>query len=41
MKAKRNSKNTKGLRPAKKLAAQKALSKVPYLTVPMNNAVIS
>ncbi|MGD0427792.1 MAG: hypothetical protein ABSC10_13815 [Candidatus Acidiferrales bacterium] len=41
MKAKKQNKNTKGLRAAKKLGVQKPLSKVPYLTVSMTNATIS
>jgi hypothetical protein len=38
MKAKKNNTNTKGLKPAKKLAAQKSLTKVPYVTYGMTNA---
>jgi hypothetical protein len=41
MKARKQSKNTKGLKAAKKLEAQKALSKVPYLPVSMTTAQIS
>jgi hypothetical protein len=41
MKAKKPSKKTKGLQSAKKLGAQKTLSKVPYLKVGMTDAQIS
>jgi|HubBroStandDraft_5_1064220.scaffolds.fasta_scaffold126049_1 hypothetical protein len=41
MKAKKQSKNTKGLRAGKKMGAQKPLSKVPYLPVPMTNVIVS
>jgi len=41
MKARKHSKNTKGLKPAKKLGAQKPLTKVPYLPVSMTTAEIS
>lgn len=41
MKAKKQSKGTKGLKAGKNLGTQKALSKVPYLPVPTTNVTIS
>lgn len=37
MKAKKHSKSTKGLKAAKKLGAQRPLTKVPYFPIKMTN----
>jgi hypothetical protein len=41
MKAKKQSKSTKGLKAAKKLGAQKPLSKMPYAKFSMTSTEIS